>query len=38
MEISKPVDLAEIANLGLTIAEAKQLLARVQCEHLIVFI
>jgi hypothetical protein len=27
-EISKPDDLGDIANLGLTIAEAKQLLAR----------
>jgi hypothetical protein len=32
MEISKPDDLSDIANLGLTIAEAKQLLTRVQCE------
>ena len=32
MEISKTDDLGDIANLGLTIAEAKQLLARVQCE------
>ena len=32
MEISKPDDLGNIANLGLTLAEAKQLLARVQCE------
>jgi hypothetical protein len=32
MEISKPDDLDDIANLGLTIAEEKQLLARVQCE------
>ena len=32
MEISKPDDLDDIANLGLTLAEAKQLLARVQCE------
>ena len=32
MEISKPDDLGDIANLGLTLAEAKQLLARVQCE------
>jgi len=29
MEISKTDDLGDIANLGLTIAEAKQLLARV---------
>ena len=32
MEISKSDDLGDIANLRLTIAEAKQLLARVQCE------
>jgi hypothetical protein len=32
MEISKPNDLGAIANVGLTLAEAKQLLARVQCE------
>ena len=32
MEISKPDDLGDIANLGLTLMEAKQLLARVQCE------
>jgi hypothetical protein len=32
MEISKPDDLGDIANLGLTLAEAKQLLARVQRE------
>jgi hypothetical protein len=32
MEISKPDDLGAIASLGLTLAEAKQLLARVQCE------
>src|ERR1700733_4720384 len=32
MEISKTDDVGDIANLGLTIAEAKQLLARVQCE------
>jgi hypothetical protein len=32
MEISKPDDLGDIANLGLTLAEGKQLLARVQCE------
>ena len=32
MEISKPDDLGGIANLGLTLAEAKQLLARVQRE------
>jgi hypothetical protein len=32
MEISKPDDLGDIANLGLTLEEAKQLLARVQCE------
>jgi hypothetical protein len=30
MEISRPNDLGLIANLGLTLAEAKQLLARVQ--------
>jgi hypothetical protein len=30
MEISN--DLGNIANLGLTLTEAKQLLARVQCE------
>jgi hypothetical protein len=32
MEISRPDDLGDIANLGLTLTEAKQLLARVQCE------
>lgn len=32
MEISKPDDLGDIADLGLSLAEAKQLLARVQCE------
>ena len=32
MEISKPDDLGNIANLGLTLTEAKQLLARVQRE------
>jgi hypothetical protein len=32
MQINKPDDLGDIANLGLTLAEAKQLLARVQCE------
>ena len=32
MEISKPDDLGDIANLGLTLAEAKQLLAGVQRE------
>ena len=32
MEISKPDDLRDIANLGLTITQAKQLLARVQRE------
>jgi hypothetical protein len=32
MEINKPDDLGDIAYLGLTLAEAKQLLARVQCE------
>src|SRR5690349_20753376 len=30
MEISRPSDLHDIANLGLTLPEAKQLLARVQ--------
>src|SRR3954468_14731703 len=30
MEISRPNDLGDIANLGLTLPEAKQLLARVQ--------
>jgi hypothetical protein len=30
LEISRPRDLGDIANLGLTLAEAKQLLARVQ--------
>jgi len=32
MKISKPDDLGDIANLGLTLTEAKQLLARVQHE------
>src|ERR1700679_3092970 len=32
MEISKPDDLGDIANLGLSLMEAKQLLARVQLE------
>jgi hypothetical protein len=32
MEISKPDDLGDIASLGLTLAEAKQLLARIQRE------
>ena len=32
MEISKPDDFGDIANLGLTLTEAKQLLARVQHE------
>jgi hypothetical protein len=32
MEISNPDDLGDIANLGLTLTEAKQLLARVQRE------
>ena len=32
MEIGKPDGLGDIADLGLTLAEAKQLLARVQCE------
>jgi hypothetical protein len=32
MEISKPDDLSDIASLGLNLAEAKQLLARVQDE------
>ena len=32
MEIGKPDDLGDIANLGLTLTEAKQLLARVQRE------
>ena len=32
MEISKPDDLGDIANLGLTLAEVKQLLGRVQSE------
>jgi hypothetical protein len=32
MEISKPDDLGDIVNLGLTLTEAKQLLARVQRE------
>src|SRR5919206_2677146 len=30
MEISRPDDLRDLASLGLTLAEAKQLLARVQ--------
>src|SRR4051812_37755407 len=41
MEISRPCDLRDSANLGLTLPEAKQLLARVQqalvavqaCDH-----
>src|SRR5215213_3768491 len=41
MEISRPGDLRDVANLGLTLSEAKQLLARVQqamvaaqaCDH-----
>src|SRR5580693_5027182 len=32
LEISKPDELSDIANLGLTLTEAKQLLARVQRE------
>ncbi len=32
MEIRKPDDLVDIANLGLTLAEAKRLLAGVQQE------
>ncbi len=32
MEISRPGNLREIANLGLTLAEAKRVLARVQRE------
>ena len=32
MEISRPDGLGDIANLGLTLSEAKQLLANVQCE------
>jgi hypothetical protein len=32
MEISRPDGLSDIANLGLTLAEAKQLLAQVQQE------
>ena len=32
MEISKPDDLGDITNLGLTLAEVKQLLGRVQSE------
>jgi hypothetical protein len=32
MEITKPDDLGDIANLGLTLAEAKQLLAGIQRE------
>jgi hypothetical protein len=32
MEISKPDDLGDIANLGLSLTEAQQLLARVQLE------
>ncbi len=32
MEIHRPDDLCDIANLGLTLAQAKQLLARVQQE------
>ena len=30
LEIGRPNDLGDIANLGLTLPEAKQLLARVQ--------
>src|SRR3712207_9043329 len=30
MEIGRPNDLRDLANLGLTLSEAKQLLARVQ--------
>ena len=33
MEIQRPEDLRDIADLGLTLAEAKRLLARVQQEH-----
>jgi len=32
MEIRRPDDLIDVANLGLTLAEAKQLLARIQRE------
>jgi len=32
MEIDRPDDLRDIADLGLTLAEAKRLLARVQQE------
>ncbi len=32
LKISRPDDLVDIANLGLTLAEAKRLLARVQRE------
>ncbi len=32
MEINRPDDLVDLANLGLTLAEAKRLLARVQQE------
>jgi hypothetical protein len=32
IEINRPTGLAEIANLGLTLTEAKQILARVQQE------
>jgi len=32
MEINRPGDLGDIANLGLTLAEAKRSLARVQQE------
>ena len=32
MEINRPADLSDIANLGLTLSEAKRLLARVQQE------
>jgi len=32
MEIARPSDLRDIANLGLTLPEAKQLVARVQQE------
>ena len=32
MEINRPADLTELANLGMTLSEAKRLLARVQQE------
>ena len=32
MEINRPGDLGDVANLGLTLAEAKRLLAGVQRE------